>query len=306
MNGRPPSLHPTTKPPSPPPILKTPLLPTPNELLLLSIYPITLLLGHLYSLLSPTTRHLPYDPVAQSHPAAHAPSYFARKNNLLNLLFVKLGWLWTTVVLALFVATHPRFGVGGLAGQVVLRWAGSTGVWYLVTQWCFGPGLVDRSFALTGGRCQVLKDPVAMEEMGKAGEVFTRVACKAAGGQWRGGHDISGHVFMLVLGSAMVAAEVAPAVVSWVRLVRDRNGVTTTMGSDGQETDDSAVSGLGVKAAAVYLALSWWMLLMTALYFHTWFEKLTGLIIGLAGFWLIYYLPRGMAPVRAIVGMPGL
>ena len=43
-------------------------------------------------------------------------------------------------------------------------------------------------------------------------EFVTGQACKAVGGTWRGGHDISGHVFILVLGSAFLGLELLPVV----------------------------------------------------------------------------------------------
>ncbi|KAK3900011.1 hypothetical protein C8A05DRAFT_36369, partial [Staphylotrichum tortipilum] len=106
----PPDNHPSrrSKPPSPSPnppatttttprpARNTPYLPTPTEFLLLALYPFLLLLGALYALLSPTTRNAPYDAASHSHPPAHAPSYFARKDNVFNTLFVKKGWGWIT------------------------------------------------------------------------------------------------------------------------------------------------------------------------------------------------------------------
>ena len=50
----------------------------------------------------------------------------------------------------------------------------------------------------------------------------------------------------------------------------------------------------------------WWMLLMTAAYFHTWFEKFTGLLVALGALWVVYFLPRGLPAMRAAVGMPGV
>jgi protein-S-isoprenylcysteine O-methyltransferase Ste14 len=63
---------------------------------------------------------------------------------------------------------------------------------------------------------------------------------------------------------------------------------------------------LGVKAIVGIVALMWWMLLMTAAFFHTWFEKFTGFVVAFVGVVLIYFLPRGIPQLRAVVGMPGL
>ena len=48
------------------------------------------------------------------------------------------------------------------------------------------------------------------EGTGGGREFVTSQACKQIGGVWKGGHDISGHVFILVLGSASLMAELLP------------------------------------------------------------------------------------------------
>ncbi|KAK3295360.1 inositol phospholipid synthesis and fat-storage-inducing TM-domain-containing protein [Chaetomium fimeti] len=278
----------------------TPYLPTPSELALLALYPSILLFGALFSLLSPETRAAPYDAVRQAHvqDAALAPSYFARKDNVLNVAFVKRGWAWVTVAFAVFVVSHP--GVGGLGARVRagVRWAVVTAWWVGVTQWCFGPPIIDRGFRWSGGRCEVVEE--AVREGGAVGvrEVLTAAACKASGGSWRGGHDISGHVFLLVLGSFFLLQEVGWVAVRWARYVGEersvvmRDGAVKGAGVEAERTErqqEGVVStvlealGHGGKLAAVVIGLCGWMLLMTAIYFHTWFEKLTGLLVALAG-----------------------
>jgi len=66
------------------------------------------------------------------------------------------------------------------------------------------------------------------------------------------------------------------------------------------------VTAAGVKIALGVAALMWWMLLMTAAFFHTWFEKFTGLLVAFAGLWVVYFLPRGVPALRAVLGMPGV
>ena len=67
-----------------------------------------------------------------------------------------------------------------------------------------------------------------------------------------------------------------------------------------------AATSFGVKLALGVAGFSWWMLLMTAAYFHTWFEKFTGLLVAFTGIYVVYFLPRGVPAYRAIVGMPGV
>ena len=87
-----------------------PHLPTPTERLLLLVYPSVLVFGTLFAVLSPETRAAPYDALRHAHvqDPSVAPSYFARKDNLLNVLFVKRGWAWITAAFAAFVRLQTR------------------------------------------------------------------------------------------------------------------------------------------------------------------------------------------------------
>ncbi|KAF2101702.1 hypothetical protein NA57DRAFT_73140 [Rhizodiscina lignyota] len=307
----------------------SPLLPTPLEAVLLAIYPGTLVLGSIFSLLSPQTRAAPYDSLSQSHPADSAPSYFAQKKNIFNVYFVKIGWFWTTIALLLFIFTHPFLGPRGRIAtltprriQSVLRWGLATLWWGAVTQWFFGPPIIDRGFSLTGGACERLEESDKVQAK-EAGRILTHAACRAAGGRWKGGHDISGHVFLLILGSGLLWFEILPVLLKRSkglmtdRVVQSANGTVGSVseldaaptegpGSTKVEKGDEKVAGFSVKFALGVAGLSWWMLLMTAAYFHTWFEKFTGLLVALIALWTIYFLPRGVPTVRQVVGMPGV
>ncbi|KAI1451046.1 inositol phospholipid synthesis and fat-storage-inducing TM-domain-containing protein [Annulohypoxylon stygium] len=305
----------------------SPYLPTPLESAVLLAYPTILVFGALFSVLSPETRNAAYDPIRQSHSAADAPSYFARKDNILNVLFVKQGWGWITAAFFAFAATHASFGSsrdgdgGGEVGwmrraRAVLRWALVTGWWVLVTQWCFGPPIIDRGFRFTGGKCDVANEAIN-EGVADTAELFTAVACKAAGGRWSGGHDISGHVFLLVLGSCFLVQEVGWTVLragrfggSWrdERTVVMPDGAVKGAGVEAERTGpvDERALGFGGKFVMGVVGLCLWMLLMTAIYFHTWFEKFTGLLVAAMGIYPIYILPRWIPALRAIVGLPGI
>ncbi|KAK7983663.1 hypothetical protein PG989_011065 [Apiospora arundinis] len=299
-----------------------PHLPTTLETLALVLYPTVLAFGTLFSVLSPQTRAAPYDSTRQSHVQDFAPSYFARKDNLFNVLFVKRGWAWITIAFAAFVVTHPALVASNTRKlRAGLRWAAITGWWFLVTQWCFGPALIDRGFRLTGGQCAIAESNVIQGDKHVGARDFaTAVACKAAGGRWSGGHDISGHVFLLVLGSWFLLQEVGWVAVRVGALAGRRDERTVVMG-------DGAVKGAGVEAekiggeenvpahetlglggrfALIVVGLCLWMLLMTAIYFHTWFEKFTGLMTAFVGIYPIYILPRWIPALRDIVGLPGI
>ena len=263
----------------------SPFLPTPLETLLLAVYPTILIFGTLFSALSPETRGAPYDVLKQSHVQAHAPSYFARKDNLFNVIFVKRGWLWITAAFLAFVATHPTFRNRRSAAKAATRWALVTGWWVLVTQWCFGPPIIDRGFRFTGGRCEVAHEAVSSGTAGQK-ELFTAAACRTAGGNWSGGHDISGHVFLLVLGSCFLVQEVLWVVLRAGGKIAGRGDDRAIVMGDGalkgaRVEAEQVVEpherhlGAGGKFALGVAGLSLWMLLMTATYFHTWFEKVS-------------------------------
>ncbi|OLN87428.1 FIT family protein scs3 [Colletotrichum chlorophyti] len=307
----------TASPPSPP--LKTkrnsPYLPTPIETVVLAAFPVILLFGTLFSLLSPDVRSSHYDPAIQAHSQDDAPSYFARKSNLFNVIFVKRGWFWITAAFFAFVLTHPATVHATTRVQATLRWALVTTWWFFVTQWFFGPAIIDRGFRWTGGKCELVEEKVWVGE-GDAKELFTAVACKAAGGRWRGGHDISGHVFLLVLGCGFLLSEVGWVVARWKGTKREERSIVMTDGATktatvefqglrGESVPGDAL-GLGGKFAVTVIGLGFWMLLMTAMYFHTWFEKVTGLLTALSALYGVYVLPRFVPALRQVVGLPGI
>jgi len=147
-------------------------------------------------------------------------------------------------------------------------------------------------------------------------QFVTGMACKAVGGKWKGGHDISGHVFLLVLGSMFLLEEVLHVVLRSARAKEERTIVMTDGAVKSAEVEAYVPVGgatpnvgqwdLGVKAVLGVAALSLWMLLMTAAFFHTWFEKFTGLLIAFSGIFVVYFLPRAVPGWRNVIGLPGI
>lgn len=293
---------------------RAPFLPTRLEAQLLAIYPLTLLLGSIFSVLSPSSRSAPYSPDLQSHDPATAPSYFAQKKNVFNVYFVKKGWFWTTAAFFAFLVMWPGFGRGLSVKRLraTFRYVAITTWWVFVTQWFFGPPLIDRGFRFTGGQCERALGAESRSDMSDMREFITAATCKAAKGTWKGGHDISGHVFLLILGSSLLWFEFLPALTR-VEGLRDGRKIVLSDGKlasvavekdPGTETDEPTTRG--VKFSLGVAALMWWMLLMTAAFFHTWFEKFTGLLVAFSGLWAVYFLPRASPQVRAVLGMPGV
>lgn len=292
--------------------MATPARPAPSPVVL-AVYPVTLLLGSLFSVISPTARATRGPSARPSHPSGPlAPSlaadlhlsespanYFARKDNVFNLYFVKIGWVWVTVAFASLLLFQPAYNSSSPSSQTqqqarfrrtlqaFLRYAIATTIWYFVTQWFFGPAIIDRSFVITGGKCEQALDRVdkAAPDASTAVQLerlFTAAACKADGGAWRGGHDISGHVFMLVLATAVLAFEAvgAGAVASFLEVRADAEGSRERKTSDpdaSRASDQHDTSGVArtwsTRLVWGVVILGWWMLFMTAIWFHTWLEK---------------------------------
>lgn len=156
--------------------------------------------------------------------------------------------------------------------------------WIFVTQWFFGPAIIDRGFLLTGGQCELVEEAEAGNViMDDTRQFVTGIACKAVGGKWRGGHDISGHVFLLVLGSMFLFEEVLHVVLKSARAKEERTIFMADGAVKSAEVEAQLDTGiiaetpgqwtLGAKVVLGVAGLMLYMLLMTAAYFHTWFEK---------------------------------
>jgi hypothetical protein len=225
-------------------------------------------------------------------------NYFARKNNVFNLYFVKIGWLWTTAAFISLLICQPLYCSSRHPSssnaetrfrrtlQAILRYALATTVWYIATQWFFGPAVIDRGFVATGGKCEQALEEVGKMAGGQRGPtdleaVFTAATCKAAGGAWRGGHDISGHVLMLVLATGLLAFEAvgasAPAFLSHFGSAGDAGRERKASDADSTPVIESTESGFAstwsLRLVWGVVGLGWWMLFMTAIWFHTWLEK---------------------------------
>jgi hypothetical protein len=294
---------------------------------LLLIYPSILTLGSLYSAISPTASSATHTGGRTAGVASELNSqttlppanYFASKRNLLNVYFVKIDWFWTTLAFALLTYTtyaapkkERETSRARRWLQAVLRYAIATATWVVTTQWLFGPPLIDRSFTFTGGRCEALLARVEDSSRPDFSAIATQIACKAVGGHWKGGHDISGHVFMLVLSSAFLILEVyisdalfPPPQVSPMAAAAVVHDTTD------EEKRELGGWELGIEAKIrlwsryfvwTIVGLDFWMFLMTAIWFHTWSEKLSGLLISGSCIWAIYFLPAFLPAWQAIIG----
>lgn len=233
-------------------------------------------------------------------------NYWNNKRNIVNQLFVKKGWLWTTIVLVAFytiIAIKKKKTERVNYAGVVIRYIVATVWWVLFTQWCFGFPIMDKIFLWSGGYCIVDPDH---PNLGKFVHLFSEdnrnlfssssissFACRRLKGKWEGGHDPSGHVFLMVHSSLYLFFEVKQYWKTWryyVAEIEKRINAYTTSKDYSQligillDTPHLVVTGL--------IALWWFMLLMTNIYFHSLFEKFVGLLFGYVGVLVIYYLPR--------------
>ncbi|WBW73949.1 ER membrane CoA pyrophosphatase (FIT) family lipid storage protein Fit1 [Schizosaccharomyces osmophilus] len=198
-------------------------------------------------------------------------NYFGNSKNLINILFVKKGWFWTTVAYFSHIWYQKNKQLGH---KLIIRYVLATLWWFLVTQWFVGPSLIDRAFALTGGTC------VDFDVASITFHPKTAVHCKTANGFWTGGHDLSGHVFLLTHSSLFMLAENFDYFV--------HHGI--------KSTSTKFLTGL--------LCLWWWMLFVTTAYYHTTLEKFTGFFSGILEWAVVYVLCSKVPFVSSILGSP--
>ncbi|KAF7724879.1 hypothetical protein EC973_000592 [Apophysomyces ossiformis] len=233
----------------------------PHQQVALVFYPLTVIVSFLYAGLCEPPE-----------------TYFSNKRNIFNVYFVKIGWFWVTVIYLaylLFNHTNERRRMQG-----IVRYAFVTLYWYTMTQWLLGPSFIDRVFVATGGHCRA--------EQGMAvNGVFAQQACRKAGGRWAGGHDVSGHCVLLIHSSLFLWEEISWLYYSIPAFQRHKQ--------EGGWAWRSLLAVFGV------LILSWWMLVMTSVYFHGHHELISGCFFGLLG-WAILYL--GLFPKLPLANLP--
>ncbi|KAG1466491.1 hypothetical protein G6F56_004681 [Rhizopus delemar] len=216
------------------------------------LYPVTVLIAFTYSILGNPPE-----------------TYFSNKRNILNVYFVKIGWFWVTFVyfyyLLLVRSKYARDNQQLIQGT--LRYISVTLYWYIMTQWLLGPSAIDRIYILTGGRCNSLLQDV--EASSKLVGVLEQQACRQLGGQWTGGHDVSGHCVLLIHASLFFWEEL-----SWMFY---------SFSQFEQIKERSKIQYISILAVLGIAVIWWFMLFQTAVYFHGHYEILSGTFFGLLG-----------------------
>lgn len=232
--------------------------------------------------------------------------YFADKRNLFNRYFVKFAWAWSLLaafahILAreLFPAQPSTTGTstaptghdskqkdspGRRLLVDALRWSTASFWWYFLTQktWFFGtgPSVAHRLLVLTGAQCVPHSALATDQSAATTGQQQTpNLAATAApaasttercanGMYFSGGHDVSGHTFLLVLSTLLL--------------------FETVRSSTRHFSQGSALPlPHFVTMALAYVLMTLWigMLAATSLFFHSPAEKMSGLAFGLLAWW---------------------
>ena len=108
---------------------------------------------------------------------------------------------------------------------------------------------------------------------------------------WKGGHDISGHTFIMVLSSLLLLEDIAPYLANLASTSAiGRKLFPPAAGRAQLKALNTTPGKVAIGATLALLALWSWMLLNTAIYFHTPQEKISGLLVAFLA-WLL--LPKG-------------
>lgn len=247
-------------------------------------------------------------------------NYYNDKRNIFNRIFVKQGWFWTTIVMVIYYgiliyknesssANPKKFNSTKVIKTAIRNYLITTLWWILFTQWCFGLPLMDKVFVWTGGSCYVDHDKLtpnhklfsmfsahADQDLTKGlwSKSINSKTCRKLKGQWQGGHDPSGHVFLLTHSSIYLFFEMRQLGISYG--LENLKGMINRLTASKTWKQKFGVLGTHILAnpsllVMALISLWWYMLLMTNIYFHSILEKLVGLLCGYC-ISVLYLLPR--------------
>lgn len=247
-------------------------------------------------------------------PQEQVNNYWNYKGNVVNQLFVKKGWAWTTVVIFMFYALQVRNRrmLTTSMARGVARYVAVTLWWWLFTQWCFGMPIMDRVFVLTGGQCVVIDEHPKFPDVAHlfnhqdelsafTSKLVTSYACRKVSGSWQGGHDPLGHVFLMVHASLYMFMEGEPTWLGWghfvalLKLLSNQIRAAPNFPAKSELVLKFVLRNPHVLLMGL-ISLWWGMLFMTNVYFHSILEKFVGLVFGFAAIIPIYILPRWLQP----------
>ncbi|KAJ2146185.1 hypothetical protein IW136_000682 [Coemansia sp. RSA 678] len=218
--------------------------------------------------------------IATQSSLAGAAPWWAAKRSVLNTHGAKVAWGWTSALFAAAAAVRAPARAPSATAAAALRYVLATLYWVAMARWFFGPPLFDRVFVRTGGSClPTAPDAATMT----SAPVASLQACRAAGGRWAGGHDVSGHCFLLIHSALFLAEE---AVAPLLAVLSDRRHTSPAL----------ATARRAALAATLGLVGVWvFMLYATARYFHGIHELLSGTVLGVA-YWAALYRSGVLGP----------
>lgn len=219
-------------------------------------------------------------------------SYFSRSDNAINRYFVKWGWGWLLTVTVPWIAlTAHTLGCGrrSILLKHLARLILATLAWLFWTRVFY---YIETNY----GRCLNTKDPLLQ----------TKAKCLQAGKFWSG-FDISGHTFILIY-SSLILAEEGSSLVGWEGIkdlvMREEHARVTQNGSSTgplRNLSDGDLDFLkkahkaltpylrGLFVAMTMQQLLWdAMLITTMLYYHIMIEKFLGGIAAVLTWYVTY------------------
>ncbi|GAB1861688.1 UPF0517 transmembrane protein CG10671 [Camponotus japonicus] len=219
-------------------------------------------------------------------------TYFSRSDNALNRYFVKWGWGWLLSVIIPWVAlTAHTLGCGRrpILLKHLARVAFATFAWFFWTRLFY---YIENNY----GRCLNSRD-IQMQ---------SKIRCLQAGKFWSG-LDISGHAFILVY-SSLILAEEGSSLVGWegikdlvMREEHTRSTPTETSRGPLRNLSDNDLEFLkkahqaltpylrGLFVAMTLQQLLWdIMLVSTTLYYHIMIEKFLASVAAIMTWYVTY------------------
>lgn len=220
--------------------------------------------------------------------------YFAQKNNIFNVYFVKLGWFWTLLICTPFILMtsivytgfNKMFIRNNLARLLV-----ATVMWYFFTT------VFDKIDQKTG-------------QCAKA-SIRTKHECKLSKHEWLNGFDISGHTFILMYALFIMIEEVK-IYTKWEQIRKKLNELAKN--DDFTPSTEKAYYWYNLLTPYIklnfimmaLLVLLWEiMLLSTFLFFHTIMHKLIAASIAIIAWFVTYRVWYSDSMMFMSPGLPG-
>ena len=199
-------------------------------------------------------------------------SYLPAKNSVLNRYFAKFGWAWTMGLLCPFIYFRYKIWPHHLVRLLV-----ATGVWYCITM----------TFVLVQSYTGTCKHARMRDA--------SRRICVSGGYEWQEGHDVSGHIFLLLYAFLIIDEEVK----SYGKGTQNMGQASHFANASGDAVPNINYGQLANQSnmiRVIYLALRalsilWVIVLsLTALYYHHTYEKIIGAILAVFFWYLTYHV----------------